>query len=102
MDDLAIWMATFPFNGCLDERPWVQFDERKPRVYGCFPISTKHYAGNAFAVGPGDPGFSDTGLTSLSFILHDHIYELHESDLRTRIGFLQGDLLKRFCEDAGL
>lgn len=102
MDELAIWMGRAPWNGSQDERPWILVEETFPGTFACFPVSSQCYQGQCFNVAPDDPDALETGLTRDSYIHYAHFVELYPTDLRRPIGFLRGDLLRRFREEAGL
>ena len=102
MDDLAIWLAEVEWSGCADRRPWLQVDERVANIFGCFPFASHCYEGRCFQVRSADADFAATGLDRDCYIHAEHLYEVHDSDLIKRIGFLRGRLLERFREHAGL
>lgn len=103
MHPFEIHYAKTAWKNCPDERPWVIVDVRGKGVYGCFPLSSFNY-GNApcFWIDEEDPDFLATKLTRSCFVHYDSIIELADSDFTRQKGEIEGDMLSRFRDEAGV
>lgn len=102
MQPFEIHYAQYQWKDCKDERPWLVVEQVDGGRFNCFPISGGHYVASAFELDMADPSFAATGLAKTCYICDERFYSLAPTCFRTQKGVLQGGLLKRFLQFAGL
>jgi hypothetical protein len=97
-----IYRARFRWRGCDDPRPWLLV-RTGDAGWLCFAISTKDYDSGPFELPSQDPDFPATGLKVTSYVYDaESFHELPAGAFMTRLGLLQGDLLRRFRDSSGV
>lgn len=102
MDQWEIHDAEIQWRNCPDRRPWLIIEVCNHGVCGCFPISGQDYNPRHFELRIDDPDFAATGLAKTCYVYDEHIIEIRVDQFKRRRGQLEGNLLTRFRDYAGL
>jgi hypothetical protein len=102
---LDIVLARVEFKDCDDLRPCLVIYPFKSSIIGILPISSQpelFEAGYHFWIEKAHPDYRATGLTKRSYVLDNKIYDLEMTDVKKRLGRLDGDLAKEFKDWYGI
>lgn len=102
MKRFEIYNAQVEWNHCRDLRPWMIVELRSNGLVAAFPIAGQCYGHHCFLIERNHPDFAATGLTKSCFVHDSHLFEIALSAIQKKRGALQGQLLRDFCDYAGL
>jgi hypothetical protein len=97
-----LYYATFTWRGTMYERPWLLI-RPEGSTWLCFAVSSEDYDSTPFEIHETDPDFPATGLDHTSYVYDaESFHVVPITSMRKRLGCLEGSLLTRFRNYAGV